>query len=193
MYKRQLQAFQILLQIGAGTGLVFILRWFWWRINAWSEISAMVISFGVAVWFSGVGGLWSVPDWSPTRQLVVGVVITTVGWILVTLVTPPADRDRLVSFHRQIRPMGPGWGPVVEDRRAAGDAIGADGKVAGEPVESLSAAALAWLLGCLAVYSAMFGTGYVLYGEMLPGVVLLSVAAAGAVAVLKLMPRVGLR
>ena len=89
--------------------------------------------------------------------------------------------------------MGPGWGPVVEDRRAAGDAIGADGKVAGEPVESLSAAALAWLLGCLAVYSAMFGTGYVLYGEMLPGVVLLSVAAAGAVAVLKLMPRVGLR
>jgi Na+/proline symporter len=188
-----LQAFQILLQIGAGTGLVFILRWFWWRINAWSEISAMVISFGVAVWFSGVGGLWSVPDWSPTRQLVVGVVITTVGWILVTLVTPPADRDRLVSFHRQIRPMGPGWGPVVEDRRAAGDAIGADGKVAGEPLESLSAAALAWLLGCLAVYSAMFGTGYVLYGETLPGVVLLSVAAAGAVAVLKLMPRVGLR
>jgi Na+/proline symporter len=188
-----LQAFQILLQIGAGTGLVFILRWFWWRINAWSEISAMVISFGVAVWFSGVGGLWSVPDWSPTRQLVVGVVITTVGWILVTLVTPPADRDRLVSFHRQIRPMGPGWGPVVEDRRAAGDAIGADGKVAGEPVESLSAAALAWLLGCLAVYSAMFGTGYVLYGETLPGVLLLSVAAAGAVAVLKLMPRVGLR
>ena len=188
-----LQAFQILLQIGAGTGLVFILRWFWWRINAWSEISAMVISFGVAVWFSGIGGAWSVPDWSPTRQLVVGVVITTVGWILVTLVTPPADRDRLVSFHRQIRPMGPGWGPVVEDRRAAGDAIGADGKVAGEPVESLSAAALAWLLGCLAVYSAMFGTGYVLYGEPLPGVVLLTVAAAGAVAVLKLMPRVGLR
>ena len=188
-----LQAFQILLQIGAGTGLVFILRWFWWRINAWSEISAMVISFGVAVWFSGGGGAWSVPAWSPTRQLVVGVIVTTVGWILVTLVTPPADRERLVSFHRQIRPLGPGWGPVVDARMAAGDVVGPEGPGRGEPAESLSAAALAWLLGVLAVYSAMFGTGYVLYGRLLPGVLLLSVAAAGAVAVLRLLPRVGLR
>jgi len=182
-----LQAFQILLQIGAGTGLVFILRWFWWRINAWSEISAMVISFAVAVWFSGGGGAWPVPDWSPTRQF---VVVCDDRWILVTLVTPPADRERLVSFHRQIRPLGPGWGPVVEARRAAGDVVGPDGPGGGEPAESLSAAALAWLL---AVYSAMFRTGYVLYGRLLPGVLLLSVAAAGAVAVLRLLPRVGLR
>jgi Na+/proline symporter len=192
-----LQAFQILLQIGAGTGLVFILRWFWWRINAWSEISAMVISFGVAVWFSGAGGAWSAPDWSPTRQLLVGVAVTTIGWILVTLVTPPADRERLVSFHRQIRPMGPGWGPVVEARRALGDYAG-EGSGRGdsskpEPRESLSAAALAWLLAVLAVYSAMFGTGYLLYGRALPGIVLLTVAVGGAVSVLRLLPRVGLR
>jgi hypothetical protein len=120
-------------------------------------------------------------------------MVTTVGWIAVTLLTPPADRDRLVSFHRQIRPLGPGWRPVVEARRAAGETMPGNGVGDGEPEESLSAAALAWLLGVLAVYSAMFGTGYVLYGRLLPGVVLLSVAGAGAVAVLRLLPRVGLR
>ncbi|MEJ2539655.1 MAG: Na+:solute symporter [Gemmatimonadota bacterium] len=192
-----LQAFQILLQIGAGTGLVFILRWFWWRINAWSEISAMVISFGVAVWLTGgfriplpasgplTGGLtlsWPVPDWSPSGRLVAAVLITTVGWLTVTLLTPPADRDRLLAFHRKIRPLGPGWRPVVGTDRAD-DGSG----------ESVSAAALAWFLGCLSVYSALFGTGYILYGRVGIGVALLAVAGGGAVGILRLLPRVGLR
>ena len=191
-----LQAFQILLQIGAGTGLVFILRWFWWRINAWSEISAMILSFAVALWL--IGGLgpfsWPVPDWTPSGQLVAGVFITTVGWLAVTLLTPPADRGTLVAFHRKIHPLGPGWGPVVEARREAGDPV-AD-VTAGpddEPRESLSAAALAWFLGCLAVYSALFGTGYVLYGRVGIGVALLAVALGGALGILRLLPRVGLR
>ena len=199
-----LQAFQILLQIGAGTGLVFILRWFWWRINAWSEISAMVISFGVALWLTGGLGpvSWPVPDWSPSGQLVAGVLITTLGWVAVTLLTPPADRDRLVAFHRKIRPLGPGWGPVVQARRAAGDAPAAGGGPGLQdpdapadqgPEESLSAAALAWFLGCLAVYSALFGTGYILYGRAGIGVLMLGVAVVGAVGILRLLPRVGLR
>ena len=191
-----LQAFQILLQIGAGTGLVFILRWFWWRINAWSEISAMVLSFAVAIWLTGgLGPLaWPVPDWTASGQLVAGVLITTVGWLVVTLLTPPAARETLVAFHRKIRPLGPGWGPVVQARLAAGDTA-ADGTAGpdDEPGESLSAAALAWFLGCLAVYSALFGTGYVLYGRVGIGVGLLAVAAGGAVGILRLLPRVGLR
>ncbi len=191
-----LQAFQILLQIGAGTGLVFILRWFWWRINAWSEISAMILSFAVAVWLTGgLGPLsWPVPDWTPSGQLVAGVLITTVGWLVVTLLTPAADRDTLVAFHRKIHPLGPGWGPVVRARQEAGDSVPDETAAGGdEPRESLSAAALAWFLGCLAVYSALFGTGYVLYGRVGIGVALLAVALGGAVGILRLLPRVGLR
>ncbi|MDT8340810.1 MAG: sodium:solute symporter family protein [Longimicrobiales bacterium] len=194
-----LQAFQILLQIGAGTGLVFILRWFWWRINAWSEISAMVISFAVAVWFTGgpgrialsLGGLlggsltftWPTPDWSASTQLVVGVAITTVGWIVVTFLTPPDRMERLRDFRARIRPLGPGWGPVPLD---PGDAAGAP------PGGSLSASALAWLLGCVAVYAALFGTGFLLYGRTVLGGALLAVAALGAGAIVRLNPaRVG--
>ena len=192
-----LQAFNILLQIGAGTGLVFILRWFWWRINAWSEISAMLISFGVAIWLSGgLWGLsWPTPGFGSSGNLVLGVAITTVGWFVVTLLTAPADRGTLEGFVRKIRPQGPGWGPV-RARLAAGDgAIGGSGETidALEGDGSLSAAALAWFLGCVAVYSALFGTGYVVYGRLGLGMGVLLVALAAGVGVLRLLPRVGVR
>ncbi len=185
-----LQAFQILLQIGAGTGLVFLLRWFWWRINAWSEIAAMVVSFLVAVYFTGgitlepigVGGSvsWPVPDWEPALQLVAGVAITTVGWMTVTFLTPPADAETLVSFHRRIRPMGPGW---------EGAGLGLS---SAESEDNPSAAFLAWFLGCVTVYGAVLGTGYLLYGDTVLAVVCLAAAVAGAGALLRTLPRVGL-
>jgi Na+/proline symporter len=175
-----LQAFQILLQIGAGTGLVFLLRWFWWRINAWSELSAMVISFLVALWFQFGHEAAGLPAWDASTQLVAGVVVTSIGWILVTFLTPPTDESTLRAFHDRMRPVGPGWRAVV------GDVPAPEG-------ESIGAAALAWFLGCLAVYAALFGTGYALYGNGLGAVVLGAVALLSAVGVLKLLPRVGLQ
>jgi Na+/proline symporter len=186
-----LQAFQILLQIGAGTGLVFILRWFWWRINAWSELAAMAVSFAVALYF--LGGItlepvgidfrigWPVPDWNASLQLVAGVVVTTIGWLVVTFLTPPADAVTLRSFHSRIRPMGGGW-------RGAGLGLEPDPD-AGSP----SAALLAWFLGCVLVYGALFGTGYALYGRASAAIACLTVAAAAAAGVARILPRIQLR
>jgi hypothetical protein len=181
-----LQAFNILLQIGAGTGLVFLLRWFWWRINVWTELSAMLISFAVAVWLSGgLGGLsWSTPAWEPSTRLAVGVLITTVGWLVVTLLTPPTERATLVRFVEKIRPQGPGWAPVRAELASVGRGDG-DG--------SLSAAALAWFLACIAVYGALFGTGFLIYGRPGLGAALGVVAAGSAWLVMRLLPSVGVR
>jgi len=177
-----LQAFQILLQIGAGTGLIFLLRWYWWRINAWGEIAAMVLSFSVALWFEfgheahGYGAL------DPSVRLLIGVAITTVGWLTVTLLTPPTDAATLRSFYAAIRPLGPGWQPVsagmppVADRR-----------------ESLSAGLLAWFLGCVTVYGALFATGYLLYGNWLPGGFCTATAALAGWQLARVLPRVGFR
>ena len=176
-----LQAFQILLQIGAGTGLVFLLRWFWWRINAWSELAAMVISFLVAVYFQFVHEALGFAAVDPSLQLVLGVLITTVGWLTVTMLTPPADPETLTSFHRLIRPMGRGW-------RGAG----LDLEDASESDDSLSAAFLAWFLGITVVYGAVLGTGYLLYGQMMLAGVCLGAAVVASVGLLKTLPRVGL-
>ena len=176
-----LQAFQILLQIGAGTGLVFLLRWFWWRINAWSELAAMVISFLVAVYFQFVHEALGFAAVDPSLQLVLGVLITTVGWLTVTMLTPPADPETLTSFHRLIRPMGGGW-------RGAG----LDLEDASESDDSLSAAFLAWFLGITVVYGAVLGTGYLLYGQMMLAGVCLGAAVVASVGLLKTLPRVGL-
>jgi Na+/proline symporter len=187
-----LQAFQILLQIGAGTGLVFLLRWFWWRINAWSEVAAMVVSFLVAVYFLGGVSLelgpvrfaleWPVPDWNASAQLVAGVAVTTVGWLLVTFLTAPADEGTLLSFYREIRPFGRGWRRVLS--------LGPDEP--GPEVGGVAAGLMGWFLGLAAVYGALFGTGFILYGEFGMGVACLMVAGTAMVGIFRILPRVGL-
>lgn len=190
-----LQAFDILLQVGAGTGLVFLLRWFWWRINAWSEISAMVISFMVAIWLTG--GLWGLswwsPDWDSSRSLVMAVLITTIGWVTVTLLTPPASSATLQNFVRKIRPQGPGWAPVRNELRRLEHEPGGSGTnvEVGEGDGSLSAAALAWFLGCVAIYAALFGTGFLIYGQLSMALPVLAVSVAAGYGVMRLFPRVG--
>ncbi len=185
-----LQAFQILLQIGAGTGLVFILRWFWWRINAWTEIAAMVLSFALAIWLTG--GLWGLewwtPEWNASGRLVAAVAVTTVGWVTVTLLTPPAEMKTLQRFVRKIRPQGPGWGIVQDEMVRGGERIE---EVPGDG--SLSAAALSWLLACIAIYAALFGVGYLVYGAWGAGAAALTLALACAAGVLRLFRRDGLR
>ena len=181
-----MQAFQILLQIGAGTGLVFLLRWFWWRINTWSEISAMVISFLVAIYFAFFHTRLGFEAWSPSATLVVGVAITTVGWLTVTFLTPPVDTETLKAFYGDIRPLGRGWNAVVGDAEALGDTSeggGGDGE--------LAAGLLSWFLGCTMVYGALFGTGFLLYGELVPGVMAMTVSVLSGWGVFKLLPKVG--
>jgi len=172
------QAFQILLQIGAGTGLIFLLRWFWWRINAWSEIAGMGISFVVAVYFQFVHTALGFAPLAPTVQLVIGIAITTVGWLVVTFLTPPTDRATLQAFYDRIRPMGPGWKAAVTTRPP-------------NPGESVSAAFLCWFLGVAVIYATLFGTGYLLYGNTLPAIVCLVVAGAAAWGLFRTLPRVG--
>lgn len=171
------ESFQILLQVGAGTGLLFILRWFWWRINAWSEISAMIISFAVAlIMHLGVGD--ALEAW---QKLVIGVGITTVGWIHVTLLTRPTETDVLRSFYKKIQPGGPGWGPVIMDAGMDGEDISRPGEGTDLPL------ALACMsLGCLAVFSALFSTGYFLYGRTLLGGILAGIAVVSGAILVKL-------
>ena len=175
-----LQAFQILLQIGAGTGLVFLLRWFWWRINAWSELSAMVISFLVAIYFQFVHTALGFEAIDASLQLVLGVLVTSVGWVTVTFLTAPADAETLRSFHALIRPMGRGW---------AGAGLGLEP----DDGDSPTAAFLAWFLGLTVVYGAIFGTGYLLYGQLMLAGVCLGTAAVASGFLLKTLPRVGIR
>ncbi len=173
------QGFQILLQIGAGTGLIFLLRWFWYRVNVWSELSGMTISFLVAVYFAWVHealGFAPLPGW---RQLVTGVAITTAGWLAVTLVTPPVDGETLQRYHDRIRPLGRGWRRVVDVGRARADGT------------SITATLLAWFLGCVLVYAALFGTGYLLYGQWTMAALALATLVASGVWLFRLLPRLG--
>jgi Na+/proline symporter len=184
-----MQGFQILLQIGAGTGLVFLLRWFWWRINTWSEISAMVISFMVAVYFGFFHTWLGFVRWDPSAELVLGVAVTTVGWLVVTFLTPPVNTETLRDFHAKIRPLGGGWDAIVRPS----DGAGRDGTGEGESDSGgeLAAGLLSWFLGCVMVYAALFGTGFLLYGNVVGGIIGLMVAVGAGVGVLKLLPRVG--
>ena len=172
------QSFQILLQIGAGTGSIFLLRWFWWRINAWSELAGMAISFVVAVYFQFVHAALGFAPLTPTLQLVTGVAITTVGWLAVTFATPPTDRATLQAFYDRIRPMGPGWKAVVTTRPD-------------RPRDDVTAAFLCWFLGVAVIYAALFGTGYLLYGKLLPGIVCVTTGAVAAWGLFRTLPRVG--
>ena len=155
-----MQGFQILLQIGAGTGLVFLLRWFWWRINTWSEISAMVISFVVAVYFGFFHTRLGFARWDPSAELVMGVAVTTVGWLVVTFLTPPVDTQRRsgTSTPRSGR-SDRGWDAVVP--RTDGAGLGWDGVKATRARAASSPPAFSLgSSGCVMVYAALFGTGF---------------------------------
>ena len=174
LLENALQGFQILLQIGAGTGLIFVLRWFWWRINAWSEIAAMTTSFLIAVYFQ----IHTAAGWAPLHtsiQLIVGVAVTSAVWLAVTFVTPATETSTLQNFYDRVRPYGRGWQGVVKTGPGAQD--------------DMAAGILCWFLGCVAVYGILFGVGYALYGQLLPGVVLVVLAAAAGFGIAKLFPR----
>ncbi len=160
-------AFNLLLSIGAGTGLIYLLRWFWWRINAWSEVSAMASSFVVSLAFFIAAKLGHQVE--TTAMLLTTIAITTAVWVAVTYLTPPVDLAVLGEFYAKVRPAGPGWTPV---RRACG---------LGPSPDSLSLAFAGWIFGLASVYGALFAAGAFVYGRTLEGVVW-SAIAVGAIA-----------
>ena len=169
------ESFQLLLSIGAGTGLLYLLRWFWWRVNAWSEIAAMMASFAVALglFIAQKGGLAMASHVS----LLITVGVTTAVWIITTLVTQPTERSRLVEFYNLVRPSGPGWAQV---RAESGLPASTD---------SMANSLLGWVLGCLFVYSALFGTGSYIYGRTGQALVWTVVFVVTGAGLWRLLPR----
>tara|TARA_B100000579_G_scaffold426318_1_gene433343 strand:+ start:1939 stop:3693 length:1755 start_codon:yes stop_codon:yes gene_type:complete len=149
------QAFQLLLMIGAGTGLIYILRWFWWRINAYTEIIAMVSSIIIAYYFNFIND-----DYAPWMELIIGALLTTSIWVFATFVTPPENDKTLKRFARIVNPGGPGWKNYKEKNQAE--------------EWSVPSGILSMLLGTIAVYSVLLATGSFIYGNYLVAIILTS-------------------
>jgi SSS family solute:Na+ symporter len=163
-------AFNLLLSIGAGTGLIYLLRWFWWRINAWSEVSAMIASFGVAFAFFVAARTGHAV--ASTTALLTTIGITTAVWLVVTYLTPPVGEETLTAFYAKVRPAGPGWAAI---RRRSG---------LGPSPDSLPMALLGWVLGVAAVYGALFATGSFIYGRPIAGALCSLVAGLAVIGLL---------
>ena len=163
------QLFQIILMFGAGTGSIFILRWFWWRINAWSEIAAMICSGIVSVLFefSPIGDLiFNENLIQPYFKFPLVVLITTFVWVTVTFMTKPDDDETLIKFYEKTNPGGPGWKRIKKISKLINKNE--------EKEWIVPRGILCMILGCFAIYSALFSTGYFLYGELINGFVFLT-------------------
>lgn len=165
-----LDNFQILLQIGAGTGLIFILRWFWWRINAASEIAAMTISFIIALYFQFIHPLTALPTLTSWQELIIGVVLTTIGWYTTMMLTKPTSLKTMAKFIKLVRPGGPGWKKVR--KRANEKGYNFDLETDGWLVPQ---GLLCMFLGTTAIYGTMLATGYWIYGNTVPASILTAV------------------
>ena len=175
-----LQAFGIILQIGAGTGLIFILRWFWYRVNVYSELTAMIVSFVVAIIFEFI-----IPNnFSVEEKLIIGVTITTISWLIVTLITPPSSMETLQNFYKKIQPGGPGWKKVIEESEAKG--INITGKKEKWDVPS---GILCMLFGSISVYSILFGIGYLLYSKTTTGIIFMLISVVSVIVLMKFWKR----
>jgi solute:Na+ symporter, SSS family len=159
-------AWRILVALGAGTGLVYILRWYWWRISAWSEISAMTAALVTFVVLTVAGVFDPVDPLESALLTLVTTGITTVVWVAVTLLTPATADERLIAFYRRVRPGGPGWRRIAE---AAG--FGA------EPIAGGALSWVNWVAGVVSVYASLFGVGRLILGPRLIGVAYLAIAA----------------
>ena len=151
-----LQAFGIILQIGAGTGLIFILRWFWYRINVYSELTAMIVSFIVALSFEFIFP----NNFSVEEKLLSGITITTLSWVFVTLITKPSDLSTLQNFYKKIQPGGPGWEKIIKISAAQGINI-----VSKKEKWDVPTGILCMVFGSISVYSCLFSVGYFLYDK----------------------------
>jgi len=161
------QAFDIMLQVGAGTGLIYLVRWFWWRVNAWCEIAAMVSSLGASLLFLALDRGWAL-EFSTPVKLLTTIACTTACWLVAAWLAPQTDRQVLIDFYRRVRPAGPGWAPI---RAVAGLPPGG----VDHPGDSMPLALAGWSLGCVAIWSALFAIGSLFYGRWPAAAVLAAV------------------
>lgn len=173
-FEDALKTFKILLQIGAGTGLIFILRWFWWRVNAYSEITGMVVSFLVAIVLEKND--FGLLDY---QKLVVGVIITTAMWILITYITRPTKTKTLVQFYNTITPYGMGWKTFRKKAMNEGFQLK-------KTTDRFSVDLAKLTLGILLVYTSLFGTGFLLYQNYLSAVLLYGIAMVSGIIIFSL-------
>jgi Na+/proline symporter len=184
-----LQLFEYILMFGAGTGLIFILRWFWWRINAWSEIAAMFASGIIALalkltplgsyLFSPTGGL--MPDWFEFPFVVFS---TTIIWLLATFLTKPEEPKILFSFYQRVQPGGPGWARVLSSAKAEGLSIDDNKKW------TVPSGILAMLVGAILIYTILFATGYWIYGQYKAALILTAIAVLSALLLVRIWRRI---
>ncbi len=174
-------SFNIILLIGAGTGLIYLVRWFWWRVTAWCEIVAMVVSFlsSASMLVATRNGL----ALGTAQQLLITIGITTVCWVATAYLGPQTDEAVLVEFYRKVRPFGPGWEDI---RRKAG--ISAADR-AQEEGQNFPRALLGWVSGCIMIWSALFMVGNFLYGRYGYAFALTAVFVVSAGALIRVVAR----
>jgi len=173
-------SFDIILQVGAGTGLLYLVRWFWWRVNAWCEVNAMVSSFAFSLLLLVLRKFGVIV---PTHYaLILTIAVTTISWVLTAFLGPQTERHTLIAFYKKVRPFGPGWKAV---RKEAGisevDAKGSH--------ESFPLALIGWVSGSLTIWSALFMVGNFLYGRTTYALALLGVFVLSGLVLLRVVNR----
>jgi hypothetical protein len=172
-------SFDIILQVGAGTGLLYILRWVWWRINAWCEVVAMVSSFLISIvfLFTERGGY----HLASHSRLILTILFTTACWLIAAYVAPATDHDALLNFYRKVKPFGPGWRKFQQ----------AEGLVSAEREtgENIPLAMVGWISGCSTIWSSLFMVGNILYGRTAYALVCAAVFAVSGYVLIRVVNR----
>ena len=173
-------SFDIILQVGAGTGLLYLVRWFWWRVNAWCEVNAMISSFGFSVLFLILRKLGVV---IPTHYaLILTIVATTAVWMLTALLGPKTDRQTLIKFYKKVRPFGPGWEPVRKEAGISKEEAKSTG-------DNFPVALVGWVSGSLTIWSALFAVGNFLYGRTTYALVLFGIFLVSGTVLIRVVNR----
>jgi Na+/proline symporter len=155
-------AWKFMIAVGAGTGLVYLLRWFWWRINAWSEVSAMIAAFITSIALQSGLGLSESDPRQFAYLVLITVAVTTAVWLAVTFLTKPESKEVLLAFYRRVRPSAALWGPIA---REASDVA---------PTRDGLFNLMDWLCGVAMIYAFLFGVGKIIFGQTLVGVIFIA-------------------
>jgi Na+/proline symporter len=169
-------SFYLLQQVGAGTGLLYLVRWFWWRVTAWCEIVAMISSFGISVIFLVLKKAGT--EVGTTQQFILTIGLTTVCWLATAFLGPQNDKATLIAFYRKVHPAGPGWNRI----RAEAGVVPAE-------ADNMPLALMGWVAGCIMIWSALFTVGNLLYGRMDYALWLAVVFAASGYVVIRVVGR----
>jgi solute:Na+ symporter, SSS family len=174
-------AFDVILQVGAGTGLLYLARWFWWRVNAWCEVVAMISSFLVSVLFLIFEKL-NIYSTTSATKLIITIAVTTVCWLLAAYFGPQTDSSTLIEFYRKVRPSGPGWEAIRQK-------AGISEAEAAQTGDSMPLALIGWVAGCAMIWSSLFTVGNFLYGRYGYALALLGVFLVSGTVVLRVIKK----